>query len=220
MRDHGPVPLLDLLLPPACSGCGARGSVLCAVCLGRVKPAASEADRFVVADAGVIVGDALAVAIAACAYDGPLRKALAALKYTGVRRVAAPLADLALPALTRVRAIAGKAALVPVPIHAERRAARGYNQAELLAAELARRSGLPVADPLARTHATTKQHRLNRTARLANLRGAFVVRGRVPRTVILVDDIVTTSATLEACAVVLRDAGCEAVYGVSVAREV
>lgn len=172
------------------------------------------------ADAGVVVGEALLLAIAACAYDGPLRKALAALKYTGVRRVAAPLADLALPALTRVRAIAGKAALVPVPIHAERRAARGYNQAELLAAELARRSGLPLADPLARTHATTKQHRLNRTARLANLRGAFVVRGRVPRTVILVDDIVTTSATLEACAAVLREAGCEAVYGVSVAREV
>ncbi len=73
---------------------------------------------------------------------------------------------------------------------------------------------------LERALPTTKQHRLNRSARLANLRGAFRASGAVPLTAILVDDIITTTATLEACASVLRQAGCSAVYGFSLAREV
>ena len=172
------------------------------------------------ADAGVVIGDALLVAVAACAYGGPLRRALAALKYTGVRRLAPVLAELTLPALHRVAAIGGRATLVPVPIHRERRAVRGYNQAQLIAAALAKRSGHPVAEVLERRHATTKQHRLNRSARLANLRDAFVASGPMPAVAIVVDDIITTSATLEACAAALTMAGCEAVYGVAVAREV
>jgi ComF family protein len=185
-----------------------------------MRPASSDVDRFVLADAGVVVGDALIVAIAAYAYEGPMRRALAALKYTGARRVAPLLAHLAQPALDRVRAVAGPAPLVPVPIHAERRAARGYNQAELLASALARRSDVEMTDVLTRAHATTKQHRLNRAARLANLGEAFEAPDDVPAVAILVDDIITTSATLEACAATLRSAGCEAVYGVSVAREI
>lgn len=214
------VELVDLLVPPACAGCGSRGSVLCAACLDRIRPATAETDRFVVADAGVVIGDALLVAIAACAYGGPLRRALAALKYTGVRRLAPVLAELTLPALHRVAAISGGATLVPVPIHGERRAVRGYNQAQLIAAALGRHTGHPVAEVLVRRHATTKQHRLNRSARLANLRDAFAVSGSVPAVAIVVDDIITTSATLEACAAALTTAGCEAVYGVAVAREV
>jgi predicted amidophosphoribosyltransferase len=107
-----------------------------------------------------------------------------------------------------------------VPVHAERRAARGYNQAELIAYALGSRFDLPVVDALVRSHATIRQHRLNRSARLANLRGAITPAARVPSVAILVDDIVTTSATLEACASALQLAGCDAVYGVAVAREV
>ena len=100
--------------------------------------------------------------------------------------------------------------------------ARGYNQATLVARELSRLARLPLRDVLVRVRPTTKQHRLNRSARLANLRGAFAVAPgiAVPRTAILVDDILTTSATLEACASVLADAGCEAAYGFAIAREV
>jgi ComF family protein len=212
--------LLDLLLPPSCAGCRRRGSLLCPACRHATRPAGSQADRFVLPDASVVVGDALRLAVAACAHDGPLRSALAALKYTGARRLAPVLADLTFPALQRVLAISGPAVLVPVPIHAERRAARGYNQAELLAVELGRRLELPLARSLERSHATVKQHRLNRGARLANLRGAFVAAGRMPRVAIVVDDIITTSATLEACAATLVAAGCQEVYGVAVAREV
>ena len=166
------------------------------------------------------MGDSLAVALAAFAYEGPMRRALAALKYTGTARLAPILGQLSVPALDRLLAISGPATLAPIPIHADRRAARGYNQADLLAAELARRRSLRVSTSLHRVRPTTRQHRLNRTARLQNLRGAFVVAGRAPRVVILVDDIITTTATLEACASALRAAGSEIVYGLAVAREV
>jgi ComF family protein len=213
--------LLDLLLPPACAGCGRSGSLVCSDCVSRLQQPFDARDRFVAPDAGIVVGDALLLAVAAFAYEGPMRRALWALKYSGASRLAPPLADAALPALRALLSVAGpNAVLVPVPVHAERRASRGYNQAELLGRGLARRSGLPITSMLERTRPTTKQHRLNRVARLNNLRGAFAVTSRPPPTVILVDDIITTTATLEACASILRDAGCRAVYGFAISREV
>jgi predicted amidophosphoribosyltransferase len=190
------VALLDLLMPPACAGCGRSGSLLCDRCVGAFAPPFRPDDRFVAPDAGVVIGDSLRLAIAAFAYAGPMRRALAALKYSGASRLAPILAQAAAPALERLLVIAGPAVLVPVPVHRERR--------------------------LERVRPTAKQHRLDRGARLANLRGAFRVSAgaSVPSTVIVVDDIITTTATLEACASVLREAGVEAVYGFAVAREV
>ena len=216
------VALLDLLLPPPCAGCGRVGALLCAGCVARLEAPSRAADRFVAPDAGIVIGEALILGLAAFAYAGPMRRALAALKYTGVSRQAPILARASLPALAALTAISGPAALVPVPIHLERRRERGYNQAELIARELALVTGLRSATVLERVKPTTKQHRLDRAARLANLRGAFALIQDVPvpPTAILVDDIITTTATLEACASVLRDGGCEAVYGFAVAREV
>ena len=212
--------LLDLILPPACAGCGRPGGLLCAACRSRLREPSPADDRFLAPDAGVVVGEALILAIAACAYEGPLRRALAALKYGGVARLAPILADAAAPRLATLLAVSGPATLVPIPVHADRRRERGYNQAALLARELGRRGGLPTTECLERTRPTTKQHRLNRAERLRNLRGAFAAAGRPPDTAILVDDIITTTATLEACAAVLRDAGCRSVYGFAIAREV
>jgi len=213
---------LDLLLPPACAGCRRSGAVLCAACVDSFAPPSRADDRFVAPDAGAIVGTDLLLALAAFAYAGPMRTALAALKYGGAPRAARPLAEATMPALRRLLLISGPISLVPVPVHATRRRERGYDQAELLARELARLSGLPMVSSLARVRETTKQHRLDRAARLRNLRDAFAVRvpPSLPRRVILVDDIVTTTATLEACASVLRAAGCGEVYGIAVAREV
>jgi ComF family protein len=216
------VALLDLLLPPRCAGCGRVGALLCAACVARLEAPSRADDRFVAPDAGLVLGEALVLGLAAFAYAGPMRRALAALKYTGASRLAPPLAGASLPALKSLTAVSGPAALVPVPIHLERQRERGYNQAELIAKELARLTGLRSASVLHRVKPTTKQHRLDRAARLANLRGAFALNDDVhlPKAAILVDDIITTTATLEACASVLREAGCRAVYGFAVAREV
>ncbi len=213
--------LLDVLLPPACAGCGRSAGLLCTPCRGRLRPPFDPVDRFIAPDAGVVVGEALLVAIAAYAYEGPMRRALAALKYTGVSRLAPILGELAAPPVRDLLLpVSGRATLVPIPVHRERLRERGYNQAALLARALGRAVCLSVAECLERTRPTTKQHRLNRVARLQNLRGAFAAVGRPPPTVILVDDIITTTSTLEACASVLSDAGCAAVYGFAIAREV
>jgi len=214
--------LLGALLPAACAGCGRYGAILCRTCLRSLRPPGRASNRFLAPDPGIVVGEALEVGIAAFAYEGPLRRALAGFKYGGAARVAYPLAERAEGHLASLRAMAADAALVPVPVHAERRRARGYNQAELLARALAGRVGLPVADALQRARATTQQHRLDRAARLRNLRDAFALRldVRPPVVAILVDDILTTSATLEACAGVLRAAGSSRVLGFTLAREV
>ncbi len=181
-----------------------------------------EADRFFAPDAGVVIGDALELALAAFAYEGVLRRTLQRLKYGGAARMAVPLAEASVPALGTLLAISGNVALVPVPVHVVRLRERGYNQAGLLAAELGKRARLPVADILARPRPTTKQHRLDRAGRLRNLRDAFALsaEARPPPAAILVDDILTTSATLEACASVLRAAGTRRVYGFAIGREV
>lgn len=214
--------LLELLLPGACAGCGRYGELLCRACVMGLRPAGGEADRFAAADPGIIVGDALELAMAAFIHEGTMRRVLQRLKYGGAGRLATPLARAAAPALRVLVAQSGPAPLVPVPVHATRRRQRGYNQAELLATELGRLAGLPVLDLLLRHRPTTRQHGLGRAARLHNLRGALGVRSaaQAPDVVILVDDILTTSATLEACAETLRRHGASRVFGFAVAREV
>ena len=216
------VSLLDMLLPPACASCGRSGAILCTRCLNRCSAASRPAERFLAPDAAVAMGESLCLAVAAFAHEGPMRRALAALKYTGAARLAPILARASAAHLAELLAISGPASLVPVPVHRERRRARGYNQAELIARELGRSMRLPAVNALERIRPTTKQHRLDRLARLRNLRAAFSVHPgtTVPAVTILVDDIITTTATLEACASVLRQAGCEAVYGFAIAREV
>ena len=214
--------LVDLLLPPACAGCGRFGHLVCDACLAGFRAATTPDDRFVASDPGTIVGEALELAIAAFAHDGSLRRALQRLKYGGSGRIAVPLATAAAPALQALTGMCGQLPLVPVPVHAARERQRGYNQAALLADALATEARLPVRDILQRSRATLRQHGLGKAARLHNLRGAFSLRdgARVPPQLILVDDILTTSATLEACAQVLRDAGAVSVYGFAIAREV
>ena len=109
--------------------------------------------------------------------------------------------------------------MVPVPLHRTRQRTRGFNQA----AEIARRLPLPVAHALERVRATRSQTDLPAAQRHANVRGAFVLTARVDvrgAIVVLVDDVSTTGATLEACARVLTAAGAREVRALTVARVV
>jgi len=107
-----------------------------------------------------------------------------------------------------------------VPLHERRRRRRGYNQAELLGRELARICGLPVVTGLVRLRDTPAQVGLDRVRRQANVAGAFRWEGKelARRSLLLVDDVATTGATLEACAGALKAAGAGAVIGFTVAR--
>ena len=166
---------LELLLPPACAGCGSAGALLCSACMRSARPATDPNARFVAPDPAIVIGENLSVAVAAFAFDGPIRRALARLKYEGARRLAAPLAEAATPTLRVLLEISGPVPLAPVPVHRERLRERGYNQAEVIARALGGATGPPTADLLERARPTTQQHRLDRVARLANLRDAFTV---------------------------------------------
>jgi len=157
-------------------------------------------------------------------YDGALRVAVHELKYRARRRVAGRLAETLLE-LPRVREVlAGAGAMVPVPLHPRRKRTRGFNQSELLAEELGGRVGVRTAAcALVRRKDTPPQTGLSAAARRKNVAGAFAVRhvSQVAgRTVVLVDDVLTTGATAAACARALLGAGAREVRLLTVARVV
>jgi ComF family protein len=155
----------------------------------------------------------------AAAYEGPLEMAIQRFKYQGWRRLAGPLALLMAERLV-IEGLAARWA-VAVPLHTSRLRQRGFNQSELLVRELRRRlSLLTPPGELVRTRATPPQVGHDRRWRLDNVRDAFEWRGAPldARSVLLIDDVATTGATLEACAAALRAAGSGPVMGVSVAR--
>ncbi len=150
-------------------------------------------------------------------YDGTLRDIVHALKYDGRRSIAGRLGSMLRAHGADV--LAGADAVVPVPLHRRRLRARGFNQAAELAAHL----GLPICYALRRVRATPSQTDLPAAERQANVREAFALARRIDvsgRCLVLVDDVSTTGATLEACARVLREAGARDVRAVTAARVV
>jgi ComF family protein len=151
-------------------------------------------------------------------YAGPLRAIVHALKYEGRRSLARPLA-----AMMRQRGatlLDGAACAIPVPLHASRRRRRGFNQS----ADLARHLGLRVVHALRRTRATATQADLPAAQRHKNVRDAFAptrsARALAGSIVVLVDDVSTTGATLDACARVLKASGVIEVRALTAARVV
>ena len=226
---------LDLALPATCAGCEREGAALCDDCL----PALDARLHLAAGTPLGLPGDIPEplVQLEWCAsFGGVTRRALHRLKYAGDRRLAEPLGQ-AVGRRWR-RAGAGGTAFVPVPASPDRVRDRGYDQAELIAAAAGRVCGLPVWPILERTRQTTAQFDLDRRARAGNVAGAFRLRGdgldrtsaldragheREPDVdgawLVVVDDVMTTGATLAACARVLMDQGALAVSAVTVARE-
>jgi ComF family protein len=136
-------------------------------------------------------------------FAGPARELVHALKYQNRRDAAQPLAELA---AARFGPELAAAILVPIPLHSRRERARGYNQSAVLAAAIAEATGARLLSALVRTRSTRSQTKLGRGARAGNVAGAFGVAPPgipTPGVVILVDDVVTTGATLGAAAAAL-----------------
>ena len=213
--------ILDLAFPAACVGCRREGTPLCTTCGDAFAARAG-------IPAGIVMGMPSDVPLPlvqlewCSAYRGVARSALHALKYAGEQRLAGPLGTAA--AVRWSEAGIGGDVVVHVPVHAARRATRGYDQAQLLARAAARALDLPVVPALRRHRATAPQFELGRDVRAVNVAAAFAVdpawaAGLRERWVILVDDVVTTGATLGACAGALLDVGVGAVSALTVARE-
>lgn len=155
-------------------------------------------------------------------YEGPVRDLIRRMKYQDDPLIAVDLASLMVPALSALGEYVNlnDAVLVPIPLSRWRFVTRGFNQAEVLAEELSKLTGVRMkANALLRKH-TSAQHNLTREERFANLFGAFSLSrsAKLPQTVILVDDIFTSGATLFEVANLLRASGVRDVAAVTVAR--
>lgn len=156
------------------------------------------------------------------AYDAELRALIVLLKYNGVRPLARPLGGWLALAAQQCPALVEVDALVPVPLFPARQRARGFNQAELLARELGRWVKLPTETRcLARVKDTPSQAGLTPLQRVENVRGAFAATTKLDTArILLLDDVCTTGATLNACARALKQAGAAQVNALTVARVV
>ena len=220
--------LLDLLFPLRCLGCGKEGSLLCRSCsdgLPRVRQPICRCCGTSVR-AGTLCPSCLSHPLSidgirsVLLFGGITRQAIHGLKYGHLKAIAAPLGDL-LAGFMRAYPLPGDV-LVPVPLHAGRLRERGYNQAALLAKEVGRLNGLPVGEGwLVRRRDTERQAKAPSAAeRRSNVQGAFTApRELHGESLLLIDDVCTTGATLDACASALKAAGAGPVWGLTVARE-
>jgi ComF family protein len=219
--------LLDLLFPPRCVSCRETGSLLCAKCREKFElvepPLCPHCGRPMVSDClcPLCQRDPLQIdGVRSVAYfDGTLREAIHRFKYSNLQALAVPLGRLmsdyweesALPAEV----------IVPVPLHTDRLRERGYNQAALLARELGKSIGMPVSEnSLVRVRATRPQVELGAQERKENVRDAFYCSNAElkEKRILLIDDVCTTGATLEACSMALRQVGARSVWAFTLAR--
>lgn len=216
--------LLALVVPPCCAACRAPGiratDALCPACrrgLPWLPTATCErcglprpCGRCPAAHA------AFERAWSAMAYEGVARDAVRALKFARARVLAdvmaAQIAACAPPALLI------RGTLVAVPAHPRRRRERGFDPAELLAAALSRRTGLPLQRALRRDATAARQLGASRAQRRELHRLGFTAAAAAPKRAILIDDVHTTGATLDACATALRSAGAHHVGAITWAR--
>jgi predicted amidophosphoribosyltransferase len=205
-RQAGAV-IAALLAPPLCWSCGAqaaRGRALCGACRRGLV--------FLPREPVVVSGVRLWAPVA---YEGPARDLVRALKFRGALSLAREMAALAV-ASAPVDLLRGD--LVPVPLHPVRLRRRGFNQAVALAEAIGRTTGRATSDCLRRRGPGPPQVGRTRGARLSGPAGSIEARARVPPTALIVDDVVTTGATVAACAAALRRSGTTELAAIAFAR--
>lgn len=210
--------LLGLIYPAACLGCGAQGRVVCERCLAGLAARAPVTGNTPRQPGRVPVFSGLR---AACQYGGLARDMVLRLKSSG-RPFAHPLSRLMLAAGGNEPSYLVPDLVCFVPSEKRKIAQRGYNPAELLAREIARCIGRPLVECLSKSRHTQDQDQVRGDERWANIAGAFAARpgGAVVGRVLLVDDVLTTGATADACAGVLIEAGACSVHVLVAARAV
>ena len=209
---------LRALLPRACPGCGSslgREAGLCRACLESVRPQLQRHSMLSnnTAPHLVILGQ----------HKGLLRRAARELKYGGHRDLAWVLGQALASGVPQDWHLSAVSA---VPMHPTRQRERGFNHAELLARQVADALELPYLESLRRVRHTTQQARLSGAARLGNLAGAFASQGAelqlsgqmLPQPILLIDDVMTTGATLRACRDALHAGGVNEVFYAVITR--
>jgi predicted amidophosphoribosyltransferase len=193
--------LLSLVVPPLCVACGAdagRAAPLCRACRAQMRPARGSHGVW-----------------AAFEYDGPAGAMVRSLKFGG-RKAIADVMAAQLTALAPLELLRGT--VVPVPVHPDHRRRRGIDHSAALARAVARRAGLSYAECLVRGGASLPQVGRGRRERLRGPAGTIDTSRETPPEVLLIDDVVTTGATLAACVTALRGSGSQHITPIVYAR--
>lgn len=228
---------LDFLFPQKCVGCGKGGNLICPSCENSLPvvappicPLCGRPQASGVICPGCIAWLAPATGSeqanidgirAPYRFEGTVRQAVHQLKYKNIRTLAPPLARLLKNYLV-IHPIHADV-IIPVPLHPKRLRERGYNQSALLATELGKLTGLPVvADCLVRqSHNSPQAKTATVEERRKNVAGAFICNDALRgKKVLVIDDVSTSGATLNACAAALKAGGAAEVWGLTVAREI
>ncbi len=200
---------VDLIFPPRCAGCGQIDTAFCEECQHQART---------VPLVGKVPATAPLVGAATTAeHSGILREMVQALKYENARLLARPLGERLAACLEAQDWTIDM--IVPVPLHTSRLRERGYNQSQLLGEHVAALTGIGcIPAALQRIRATQSQVTMTAQERLTNVRDAFTANpsSAAGRTILLIDDVYTTGATLSACAEALLLVGALAVYGLTV----
>jgi competence protein ComFC len=221
--------VVDFLFPRWCVGCGKEGEFICDSCrrsLPRVMPplcprCGRPQPSGILCPACVSWQAEIDGIRSPFRFDRVMRQAIHQLKYRNLRALAEPLAKL-LNDYLATYPISGEV-LVPVPLHQKRLRERGYNQSSLLAKELGKLTNLPVVDDclIRQRHAPPQARSATVEERRSNVTGAFACRDHrlQDKQVLLIDDVSTSGATLDACAAALKAIGATSVWGLVLARE-
>lgn len=209
--------LWNLLFPPKCPGCNGyveHQGQWCNECLVRVcRPHLLPLDREMTE---LFLGGIWALGL----YDGELRNMLRQLKYQQKQVMVPGLHNLVAEGIRRIPALWENLVAVPVPLHKEKLAQRGFNQSQLIFQKPLADYGIAMEDWLIRSKATKPQYGLSGVQRRENLHQVFALAGEKSlqgRRILLVDDIMTTGATLLECGGVLKKAGAVDITGLVVA---
>lgn len=221
---------LDWMAPPVCAVCGQDGvgAPVCDPCRPELpwnvsacprcaEPRPREVPAALPCGRCLLRAPPVVATVAPLRYAFPVDAMLRSLKFHHKAWVSTAMAHLLVHAVEAFAADCD--AIVPMPLHRIRLGLRGYNQAAEIARPLARSLGLPMRHCLTRRRRTRPQSGLDAAARRKNLSNAFVVRGRrLPRKVMLLDDVITTGTTMNEAAATLLAAGIEDVVAVAAAR--
>ncbi|PLX23330.1 MAG: hypothetical protein C0600_14990 [Ignavibacteria bacterium] len=223
--------ILDLLYPPFCLGCGTRiraGDTLCPSCLLDLQPYPLTEEHSARQLGSLhVVCDATLMAVGyEYEEDGVLEHCIRAMKYRQLHEVGAWLGRVLAERLHGTPILEGNPLLLPVPLHGVKRLERGYNQAEMLCRGIAEEAALELDTKLlyrARYTRSQSASKLDRDARQTNILNAFEVRGDMmeanrDRPLLLVDDLITTGATMAECVRVLQEHGARDVRLLALAR--
>ncbi|MBI4084595.1 MAG: ComF family protein [Candidatus Levybacteria bacterium] len=227
--------LLDLIFPKRCASCKAFGSYLCPDCFAKLSFTANDVclvcNRLTIdslTHPGCRTRYSIDGAFASLVYTGVMKRLVYAFKYkpylTDLREALTDLFYEGLIQKERFHSLLdANPMLIPIPLHASKLRSRGYNQAEVLSIGLNKKFGIPTRNLLQRTKDTPSQFKLSRVDRISNVKGAFFLtedtqREIAKKTIFLVDDVLTSGATLAEAARALKRGGAEAVYGLALAH--